>query len=470
MGKNNFEKQVQEKMAELNIQPSEKAWAGIESRIGKKSSRRKMLWFLLPGLFLLAGGAYLFLIGGKGNDQKISQLPKQNTETIIQKKAIDQRSSDDSIIATIPAELSESKQVSTRSTYKSAESIYHSLDTLRKNKKTNQMFLIGNEKMNSSAESQVLLVKSQDSATEINASAGQKEVSKIALVSNPDSIAESLAVLAQQKEDSSSGNKVFITESLTSNQETASEKKKEIVIKENGSLYKIHKKWKIGMTFSTAKAYIGDGIHLGSNQDKSFISFDPGFNYNSPASRPGISLGQASIGPASSPKNSIGFKAGIILKKEISAKTSFVTGLGYTYYTNTILIGNQSPEGNYSSVGMLSPYRNNFHFVDLPLSAQFHLNKKHKIPLDLSLGITLSQLISSDAVQYKQEFYEVDNSLFTKTQFGFNAGFSTTFFRNLSVGPFYHYGVNSLAKEGIYGKKHLNFLGIKADFIFQKNK
>ena len=62
MEKNNFEKEVQEKMKELSIQPSEKAWEGIESRIGKKDSRRRILWFLLIGFFLLAGGVYMFVL------------------------------------------------------------------------------------------------------------------------------------------------------------------------------------------------------------------------------------------------------------------------------------------------------------------------------------------------------------------------------------------------------------------------
>ena len=86
------------------------------------------------------------------------------------------------------------------------------------------------------------------------------------------------------------------------------------------------------------------------------------------------------------------------------------------------------------------------------------------------MGVNISHLVASNAVQYESGFYELDNSIFTKTQLGFNAGFSATLFRNLSVGPFYQYGLNSLAKEGLYGKKHLNFLGLKADFILGKKK
>jgi hypothetical protein len=488
MGKNNFEKQVQEKMAELNIQPSEKTWAGIESRIGKKSSRRKILWFLLPGLFLLAGGAYLFLIDGKGNDQKISQLPKQNTETIIQKKEIIQRILDDSIIATIPTELSENKEVSTRSTNKttdsksiSSKSISHWQHTPAK---TNPKNLNENEKANFIIESKDDLIKEQKHAKEISALNVLDQTNKIAIVPDLDSVAGSSAVLSQKEKDTALGNKTIFTESLTDTQQKNPGKRAETTISESTDFNKIlneggHKKasnspfnknWKIGFSYSVARGYIGDGIHLGPELEKSYSSLDPNYSYNIPSYSPGNNFGQASIESASSPKNSIGFNAGIILKKEITPKTFFTTGLNYTYYTNSIMIGNQLPGGNYSSAGMLSSYRNNFHFLELPAIMQFQVIKSHKFPLNFSTGFTIRQLLASDAVQYKSGIYEVDNSLFNKTQFGFSAGVTATFFKKMSVGPYYNYGINSLAKDGFYGKKHLNFLGVKADFIFQKNK
>lgn len=487
MENNYFEKQVQQKMEDLKIQPSEKTWAGIESRIGKKSSRRKMLWFLLPALFLLAGGGYLFMLDGNIKDQKLSQLPKQTTEIINPKKAVEHRSSDDSTIAATPAELSESKQVSLSSINESSDSrsitsksISHSQPSPEKDK-INPQNLDGNKKKYFIIENKDESKKEQKPTEQISGLNGLNQTSKIAIVPDMISVSGDSVDVAKKEADSLSNKKVLVPESSSSNQEIYSEEKKEIVIKEDGSLHTIptagnnktqssstNTNWKIGLSFSAARAYLGDGIQFGSNLDKSFSSFDPNYSYNSPSSRPGTSFGQASIGPASSPENSIGFTAGIILKNEISPKTSFATGLSYTYYTSTILIGNQLSAGNYSSTGILSSYRNNFHFIDLPLTIHFNFNKSQKVPLNLSAGFAVSQLLASDAVQYKSGFYDVDNSFLNKTQFGFNTGISATFFKRVSAGPFYHYGINSLAKEGLYGKKHLNFLGIKAAFIFQK--
>lgn len=489
MKNNNFEKQVQETLADLKIQPSEKAWTGIESRIGKKDPSKRILWFLLIGLFLLAGGGYLFLMDGKGNEKEISQLPQQNTEKIIQKSATAQKSSSDPISKIPQIALNEKKQapVQSKDITNDVQSnlINSTTDSQDKSskKETIVKYPIEKEKVNQQGETSRSDIKQEEPIKETNALSRYNEISKIKTDPDTDSKTEDAATFAQKESDSSSGNKVLKAETLTHKKDVNPETKKELVLKDSNDLNKVLKvgdnknassasikPWEMGATFSAARVYIGDGVQLGSDLDNINIVFDQDKMYSNELMQPGNSVAQVPIGPASSPENSYGFNAGIVFKKGISPKISFVTGLGYTYYTNSILIGNQLPGDKYSSAGMLSSYRNNVHFVNLPVSAQFHLNTNHKIPLDLSLGVKVSQLLASNAVQYKSGFYEVDNSIFTKTQFGFQAGFSATFFRNLSVGPFYRYGMNPLAKEGLYGKKHLNFLGLKADFIFRKNK
>src|SRR5690242_9167984 len=58
-----FEKEVQQKMAELEFSPSESVWANVDAAInGRRRRRAGMFWrFALPGLLLVAGGAWYFL-------------------------------------------------------------------------------------------------------------------------------------------------------------------------------------------------------------------------------------------------------------------------------------------------------------------------------------------------------------------------------------------------------------------------
>ncbi len=481
MEDNNFEKKIQEKLMDLQIQPSEKAWAGIESRIGKKDSSKRSFWFILIGLFLLAGGGYIFLLNGNGNGQ-VSRVTKRTAETILQKEVINQKE----LFHTIP-EISqgvnkEKEQVFAKSSARHNQDSSVSLtsntypqENFGGNLK-NKIYPRGNKKMFLPADKPLDLVVSHETVAATDTIIEFYESDKRRTIEN--SIA---AVIAETEEDPSAVNKILITDLLLQKQQSPNQTIEDKLLKEGPAIKKLpsaggnknkpsySKNWEISITFSAAQAFLGKGLQLFSRQDDLNIAYDvPGFN-SSPG-RPGNSIELTPVGHASSPENSVGFKAGITLNKNISPNFSLVTGLGYTYYTNSILIGNQLPAGNFSSAGMLSPYRNNFHFVDLPVSASFNLNKGHKIPLNLALGLNASQLITSDAVQYKNSMYEVDNSMFNKTQVGINAGFSATFFGNLSIGPFLHYGLNPLAKEGLYEKKYLSFLGLKAEYIFKKNK
>ncbi|MEO6843615.1 MAG: hypothetical protein ABI184_00505, partial [Ginsengibacter sp.] len=61
MEQNNFEKNVQQKLEELKIPPSDAVWDNVEKKIGKKKRDRRLifiLFFLI--LFLLSGGYWLF--------------------------------------------------------------------------------------------------------------------------------------------------------------------------------------------------------------------------------------------------------------------------------------------------------------------------------------------------------------------------------------------------------------------------
>ena len=54
MRENEFEKQVQQKMGDLDLSPSDAVWTAVERRIRKEKKRRFIFWW--PLFFLLRGG------------------------------------------------------------------------------------------------------------------------------------------------------------------------------------------------------------------------------------------------------------------------------------------------------------------------------------------------------------------------------------------------------------------------------
>jgi hypothetical protein len=89
------------------------------------------------------------------------------------------------------------------------------------------------------------------------------------------------------------------------------------------------------------------------------------------------------------------FSIGGVAKKQLGKQASFSAGLQYNYYSNTIDVGTRvvqsarfmdySVTSFYSNrviapTSTLHPYRNNYHFVSLPLTIEWQLFKK--LPLD----------------------------------------------------------------------------------------
>src|SRR6266498_2919518 len=63
---NEFEKQVQQKMEELKLVPSEPVWQKVEMQIRKKKDRRRLI-FWIPFLVLLLGGGLWTVINHYSN-------------------------------------------------------------------------------------------------------------------------------------------------------------------------------------------------------------------------------------------------------------------------------------------------------------------------------------------------------------------------------------------------------------------
>src|ERR1700754_1244676 len=65
-----FEKEVQQKMAELEFSPSESVWRNVERAMNNRRNRWSLpfFWrFALPGLLLLAAGGYYFVHNGSAS-------------------------------------------------------------------------------------------------------------------------------------------------------------------------------------------------------------------------------------------------------------------------------------------------------------------------------------------------------------------------------------------------------------------
>jgi hypothetical protein len=119
-------------------------------------------------------------------------------------------------------------------------------------------------------------------------------------------------------------------------------------------------------------------------------------------------------------------------------------------------------------------YRNNFHYLEVPVSIKIQINKNKKLPFFWNAGVNISQLISSNALQFKSNagIYYNDNSMFNKTQLGLHTGLFLTLFSQqkapFTFGPYFYYSATSLSGKGLYDGKHFSFIGIRTEILFRK--
>jgi outer membrane biosynthesis protein TonB len=454
MEQNNFEKQVQQKMEELKIHPSESAWNNIEKRIAQHTDRRKLIFILsvlIPVLLVIAFyWAY---------DSNETNIPEQKNKSLaIEKNKI--QSNDSSLEK--PDQLNKNYSETEK---KIAEEKLKSFN-LKKSPNYKP------QKIND-----VTILKTKSSDADFRKEKSNKtEVENDKKIKNAEKSLE--AVIMDSVIENS--NTDFITESSQSkikdeNEKEESPSKKEIekdsAIINTAKISTVKKQksvWKSGFSFSGGTSFSGQSLF---SEDKSAL------NYSSPGNSGGVPT--TNYLPSNS-TNSLAFSAGFFLQKHILNKSKISIGLNYKYFSTTNKVGSKidSAQANYyaaySPVNPSKNFHNKFHFLEVPVTFGLRLNPNKSLPLYWNAGISISQLISTNALQFRSDrgIYYEDNSFFNKTQIGLNTGFSATLFSKnkfpVNVGPYFYYDVTNLANKGLYNKTHFSSIGISAEVLLNK--
>jgi hypothetical protein len=457
MEQNNFEKNVQQKLDELKIAPSDSVWTNVEKRIGKKDKDRKLvfiLFFLI--LFLLTGGYFLFNSTKNNGQQKheLSEIKKDSKATNNDNSSLIKTSTAKNQTSRTPdfTNGSEEKIKTTSIKIQNKREVPKKklrVTIIETAERKQMVFLSNNENQKKENENKLNIDTSSNPIKGENETLIQKEN-----IERTDSVLDKKII----SKDSSENNIPAIAKKEL---KKSSEKKKD--------------HWKFGVTLSGGTSIIS------KSQLKNpalFFVTDPG-QYNAGGIPSPYYYTPSEI------RNSSAFMAGIFVEKNISPKKKISIGISYKYFSFLNKVGNRidslySLPQSYSSLNYvyssvnLKTYRNNFHFLEVPVSIKFQLNNNSNLPIFWNAGINISQLISTNALQFKSNagFYYRDNSFFNKTQFGLSTGFSATLFakgqRPFNVGPYFYYSATTLANKGLYNKKHFAFIGLKTEILFHK--
>jgi len=472
MEQNNFEKNVQHKLDELKIPPSDSVWTNVEKQIGKKEKDRRIIFMLFFILILLTGG-FWFLNSPENNPYENKQISSIKTK--------------DAGKATPPGSISGAvnKQDSSFQKTKKIAGINQGNTYLKGFTQNNiKRFrpYSENHTGNKNIQKQINFIKQSLIKPNNNYSREAIKADSEISLDFENELNEKEYDIAEIKSKNESENIESSLQNRMSIDRFSKELKvqkttRKLIKKTDTSAKKTSEKqsWILGITLSGGTSSIGNNS-LGRNY--------PLADMNAGAPQGG---GAYYYYTPSAIKNSAAFTAGILLEKNLSPKTKISLGISYRYYSLVNKVGNKidsilpapsqyfySSNNYYTSVNSLHSYRNNFHYLELPVSVKFQLNKNKRLPLFWNAGINISQLISSNALQFQSNpgLYYNDNSLINKTQFGLSTGLSATFFskgkRAFNIGPYFYYGATKLANKGLYNKAHFTFIGLRTEILFQK--
>ncbi len=473
MQKNEFEKQVQQKMEELKLDPSGTVWSKIEARISKRKSRRfGFIFFVTILMGFLCGGYWLLnstnnLNNNNGNKVSKNLITSKNSpdtqHILLKRKTIKESFSPATLnnissakngvvlnrkkikFTQLPAEVQHNKRV-----LKKIKSQNASLKNLRNNFpgklqiNSNKIDIGVVENENVKTTGGANLQESNKIITQPGIETGHKENISDTSVNN--FTADSINKLSDSK-----------------NVTPGSVKAKLLNLDIPKSF------WNWGITFSTGVSGVPNKF-LGS-LDKSFVA-----DFSSAPSAGGTPLPGGNQLPQLPSK--INFSkaliAGFFAEKNISKNAMFTIGLNYKMFSSMNKVGKKSDSvQTYRVSNAGNNYHNYYHFIELPVSIKIQIITK-EIPVFWDAGISLSKLISSNALQfnYNSEIYYHDNSLFHKSQTGFNTGFSISLFNkqktSILIGPCIYYGITKVAQQGLYKNQHFTFIGFRSQFLFKK--
>ena len=448
MRENEFEKQVREKMEQLGFTPSESVWDGVDKEINKEKKRRMPLfWLFFVSGLLLAGGAYYFIVNKNTPENIANRQPStaSSAESRILREKADQLPTANRQPPTVPARAGSTAnhQLSTVPALTGSNVNRQPPSTGTKTKNGSDL------DARAAVAGDIVVNNYSNKSVKTETENADKKIS--------DSTAgKTIPVVAENKskKDSVTG--------------SAAAKSKEQKAKPS--------KWKIGYTVSAGSSNL--------NQDlfNSVKTLSPVIN--SVAAPPITNNGGPSFYSSSPIRAGFSFTAGAFVNKDLSKRISFSAGIRYHYYSTRINTGGKinpntlsyngpftlASGNNYYQNGNSQSYTNQYHFIEVPLSVNFQLNKSKRNPFIWELGLTPGYVVSSSALYYDPGANIYSNKYLQPNKMQLNGetalmiGFPM-YKGVLQLGPQLQYGFTGFINSNDGNPGHLFYAGLKISFI-----
>jgi len=455
-----FEKNVQQRLDELKLRPSKAVWKNVEENIRQEKRRRRMvLW--LPLLFLLLGGTGYFLINKNGfvsaetavktkqakekNNSTISPLSKDLQKEETQKEKNQELTPKDlngELVAKVPK-----NQNANSKTRQSQKSDNKTLD------KTDATFTSDKDQVQS-------LIKGQE-----NVDNDQNDIQRIGndeVLIGYAKVNPSLIKVSSPKVD------ISIPENYSAKIQTP-----EVDLNAISALKKKEKfrsaKWQWGLDFSV-------GSSSANSEFSSFKSAQMDALANTGPLPRYSGTSTSSLDPG------LYWSAGGFVLRNFTNRFALSAGLQYSQYRTQLTTGTRGDSArlfygsNYAVVDNQNDKANEhiyrYHFIELPMTAHFKLNKSNSFPVFGNVGISIGWLLGTNSMNYggSTVFSQVSGQ-YNETQFGLRGGFTFGALNKtkhpLRIGPSLRYNLSGLT-ESASSNNHLLAFGLDVRVLLKK--
>ncbi|MBS1606778.1 MAG: outer membrane beta-barrel protein [Bacteroidetes bacterium] len=484
-----FEKEVQQKMAELEFGPSESVWANVEAAInGRRRRRLGMFWrFALPGLLLVAGGAYYFLRETPSKTAATAVAPRPAQNSVISNTDKTSSSTDNSTLGLNKIEPNAINATGTSTATNNATAADHS--TARGNStnsaaagRPREGWAVAatrarREAWASRTHSPVPFTAAEQNVTDGNMTAHNVTVENVTGKNVIDRNANRIEDRAQRNfafnptlASLRSGLSPVRAGKLGSKTATSTVQ----------TLPKPHNPWEAGFAggaglSSLHQMKLANYSLMQSDLPASLTAANAITTYAARPTKEYVST--VDPGPA--------FWFGIVAQKRLGPRWNFSVGLDFHYYSNRLHVGQQvsgytPSSATYLNAQAVAPiqsypyysrgddqsYMNRYYFLELPVAIEWKINRSHLLPMYLDGGISASYLVGSSAVYYNTHsgVYFKDAGVANRAQFNLNTalmvGLPLQKIR-VRVGPQIQYGLTPLLNTDVSGPQHIFYGGIR---------
>jgi len=446
-----FEKEIQKRMRDFNLEPSPEVWNEIDTALGEKKRRRFILWWwLLP--FMLAGGSivWFYYANYKSNapsaiNNQKEKMSKNKNQSMIEENK--NEATQEEGYARKQDEITNSKQFGP---HRGDISDFAERGVINKNRTREN--------------------KIDQSGTEVTRITEPSELNKKNILQNDAGInsadknadsAKKEPALSVDKKDSSVA-RFLIKDSAG---KAAQMRKNEVSIKKRGN-------WliTIGAGIAATKEHGSSNL---LDPDKSFsqLSADGSGNYSSSPD---------STNKIIKPDNGFHFTAGILYQYPLSKKWIVSSGLQYRFLTNKQKAGKyiDSSGGNYSSLISVTQYyqagytnniSNKAYWLEIPLSIAYTINSAAKTKLQLSGGASYAWMFADKWLipDSRSNKLYYSKQLLNKNIFNWQTGAAITFSPGWRIGLQYQQSISTLADKSVEPHLYWQNFSLHSAFPFQ---